>query len=86
MNMSELAGMLKKLNDEAAVIRGYARIALEKDQPNRSKKYIDSIIRQTDRITALNNLITALYLSGNDDNHVPGRNINKCCTFNGDRV
>lgn len=72
MNYEELKWMISELNDKAAVIRGYAQMALEYDHPNLSKKYINSIIRQIDKITALNSVITTLYLCGDDDNHDSG--------------
>ena len=68
MSKEELKWMINELNDRATVIRGYAQMALECDHPDWSKKYINSIIRQTDKIAALNILITSLYLSKNEEN------------------
>lgn len=69
MNKEGLIWMINELNDKATVIRGYAQMALQCDHPGWSKKYINSIIRQIDKISALNTVITALYLCDDDDNH-----------------
>ncbi|MEG3072383.1 MAG: hypothetical protein HQP61_04505 [Peptococcaceae bacterium] len=68
MNKKELQWMINELNDKATVIRGYAQMALECDHPDWSKKYINSIIRQTDKIAALNTLIASLYLGKDEKN------------------
>lgn len=68
MNKEKLQWIINELNDKATVIRGYAQMALECDHPDWSKKYINSIIRQIDKIAALNTLITSLYLGKDEEN------------------
>jgi hypothetical protein len=67
VNKGELKWMINELNEKNTVIRGYAQLALECDHHNWAKKYIASIIQQIDKITALNTIITDLYLDGKDD-------------------
>ncbi len=69
MDREELKWMIDELNDKATVIRGYAQLALECEHPGRSKKYIKAIIRQIDRLSALNTVIETLYLCADDDSH-----------------
>jgi hypothetical protein len=61
--------MIAELNEKNTVIRGYAQLALKCDHPRWTKRYIASIIQQVDRITALNRIITDLYLSNTDNNN-----------------
>jgi len=68
VNKEELQWIINTLNDKATVIRGYAQMALQCDHPGWSKKYINSIIRQIDKIAALNALITSLYLGKDEEN------------------
>ena len=77
MNRAELAWMLDELTDKATVIRGYAQMALECEHPNWSKQYINSIIRQIDKLSALNKVIATLYLNG--DEHYDDDNYNSGC-------
>ena len=66
MDKEELKWMIHELNDKSTVIRGYAQLAMECDHPNCSKKYIASIIRQIDKVTALTTIISDLYLDGEE--------------------
>ena len=69
MDKGDLKWMISELNEKNTVIRGYAQLALRCDHPKWTKRYISSIIQQIDRITALNTIITDLYLSDKDDNN-----------------
>ena len=69
MEKGELKWMIAELNEKNTVIRGYAQLALKCDHPRWTKRYIASIIQQIDRVTALNRIITDLYLSDIDDNN-----------------
>lgn len=66
MNKDELKWMLSELNEKNAVIRGYTQLALECDHPKWAKRYLLSIIKQTDQITSLTKLITDLYINSKD--------------------
>ncbi len=67
MNKDELRWMLSELSEKNTVIRGYAQLALQCDHPKWARKYISSIIKHIDRITAVTSVIADLYLSGKDD-------------------
>jgi hypothetical protein len=69
VNKGELKWMISELNEKNTIIRGYAQLALKCDHPKWTKRYIASIIQQIDRITALNTIITELYLIDKDDNN-----------------
>ncbi len=67
MNKDELRWMLAELIEKNTVIRGNAQLALECDHPKWTKKYISSIIRHIDKITALTSIITDLFLNEKND-------------------
>ncbi len=67
MNKDELRWMLSELSEKNTVIRGYAQLALQCDHPKWARKYISSIIKHIDRITAVTSVVADLYLSDKGD-------------------
>ncbi len=63
MKKDELKWMLLELNENIAVIRGYAQLALECDHNKWAARYLALILKQTDKITCLTNIVTDLYIN-----------------------